>query len=67
VKRILTDILVQDLKAAVNNGRNAENVAKNSRKINWKKSALLISADFKINLKKIVSKLICLTSYIFTS
>jgi hypothetical protein len=49
VKRILTDILVQDLKTFVINGRSAGNIVKNLREINCKKSMLLISAAFKIN------------------
>jgi histone-lysine N-methyltransferase SETMAR len=48
VKKILTDIPVQDFKILLNNGRSAGNIVKNWSEITLKNSRLLISAALKI-------------------
>jgi hypothetical protein len=49
VKRISTDIPLQNVKNTLHKGRNAGNIVKNWRKITLKNSRLLISAALEIN------------------
>jgi hypothetical protein len=63
-KKKFDTILFRIVKSVLSDGRSTGNFVKNWREITLKKIWVLICAALKINLNKLVSKLICLTLYI---